>query len=430
MSDTIYALSSGPLPSGVAVLRISGPGCRSAGEALVGVLPRPRAASLRSIRACDTGEVIDRGLVLWFPGPASFTGEDVLELHVHGSRAVLAAVILSLSKLPGLRAAEAGEFTRRAFFNDKMDLTEAEGLADLIEAQTEAQRRQALRQAGGALHRAAATWRSELLDLMAVISATLDFADEGDVDAFPAAEVLARVGVLARSLGAALESARSAEIIREGATVVIAGPPNAGKSSLLNALARRDVALVSPYAGTTRDVIEVTLDLQGLPVVFVDTAGLRETDDPVERMGIERTKARVEHADLILWLSEDETPPPRDMDHSIRVRTKSDLFGSPPVDALPVSAQMGWGLEGLLDLIHAELAALVTSPEPPLVTRDRHRYALDRAKEFLDGATPGMPAELVAEHLRGACIALDVLVGRIDVEDVLGVIFGRFCIGK
>jgi tRNA modification GTPase len=430
MSDTIFALSSGPLPSGVAVLRISGSGCRSAGEALAGVLPRPREASLRSIRACDTGEVIDRGLVLWFPGPASFTGEDMLELHLHGSRAILAEVIRNLSKMPGLRAAEAGEFTRRAFLNDKMDLTEAEGLADLIEAQTEAQRRQALRQAGGALHRAAEAWRSELLDLMALIAATLDFADEGDVDAFPAAEVLGRIDTLSRSLGSALASARSGEIIRDGATVVIAGPPNAGKSSLLNALARRDVALVSPHAGTTRDVIEVTLDLQGLPVVFVDTAGLRETDDPVERMGIERTRARAEHADVILWLSENETPPPRDMDHSIRVRTKSDLFGESSVDALPVSAQVGLGLEDLLSTIHAKLEALVTGAELPLVTRERQRYALEKAEGFLEGATLGMPPELVAEHLRGACTALDVLVGRIDVEDVLGVIFGRFCIGK
>ncbi len=292
-SDTIFALSSGPPPSGVAVIRLSGPGVRFGLETLVESVPEPRHASLRSIRGRD-GEVIDRGLVLFFPGPASFTGEDVAELHVHGGRAVVAAVLAAVEPLPGFRPAEAGEFTRRAFANQRMDLTQVEGLADLIAAETEAQRRQALRQADGALGRRYESWRNVLIHARALVEAELDFAEEDDVPPRASAPVWDSVALLEKEIVNHIEDRRG-ERLRDGVEIVILGPPNAGKSSLLNAIANRDVAIVTPEAGTTRDLIEVKLDLGSMPVTLVDTAGLRQTASLVESEGIRRAEGPRRH---------------------------------------------------------------------------------------------------------------------------------------
>jgi tRNA modification GTPase len=428
MTDTIFALSSGPPPSGVAVVRISGPHVRFVCDLMLSAPLTPRVATLRTLRA--PGEVlpIDRALALLFPGPSSFTGEDVLELHLHGGPAVVAKVLRVLSSVPGLRPAQAGEFTRRAFLNQKLDLTEAEGLADVIEAQTEAQRRQSIAQSEGALSRRVGAWRAELLDISAALAALLDFADEGDVGVDVAAGMAERCGRLSEEFRVVLEDGRRGEIIRNGLTVVLAGPPNAGKSSLLNALAKRDVAIVSPYAGTTRDLIEVTLDLEGMAVVVVDTAGVREAADPVEWMGIERTLARARHADLVLWLSEDGTPPPDAFRDSIRIRTKSDLKARPS-GLIDVSVESARGLDQLLGYL-SERIQTIAPGEPALVTQMRQRSELQRAADALERVSARAPMELIAEEIRVAVAALDTLVGRLDVEDVLGAIFARFCIGK
>ncbi len=429
MPDTIYALSSGPLPSGLAVLRISG---FDAGTVLKKMVRRevsPRHAVHAGIHHPETGELIDRGLVLWFPGPASFTGEDCLEFQLHGSRAVVAAVFRSLSLIEWLRPAEPGEFTRRAFLNGKMDLTEVEGLSDLIVAETESQRRQALAQAGGALRNRAEGWRAEILDMSASLVAALDFADEGDVPEDVASGLRGRAGQLAADLRGLLEDSHRGELIRDGATVVLAGAPNSGKSSLLNHLARRDAAIVSPIPGTTRDFVEATVDMGGMPVVFVDTAGLRESDDPVERIGIERSQNRASHADLVIWLSEEGTEPPPDLPDSIRVRSKSDQVGSDG-SGLAVSSLTGHGVPELLSLIGERLGHL-PSREPALVTQARQRDCLSRCLQALERlSSQAMQLELAAEDLRMAGAALDSLVGRIDIEEVLGAIFSRFCIGK
>jgi tRNA modification GTPase len=289
-----------------------------------------------------------------------------------------------------------------------------------------------MRQSEGALSREADAWRGELLDMLATVAAALDFSDEGDVDVVSAAEVAERSSRLATSIGAALDGARQGELIRQGATVVLAGPPNAGKSSLLNALARRDVALVSPHAGTTRDWIEVALDLRGLPVVVVDTAGLRDARDPVEQMGIERTRSRAARADLVLWLTETGADPPADLSHAIPVRTKLDLSSPVGVGSrtLAVSVLSGEGIDDLLDWIHQRVAALAGGGEPALVTHERQRQLRQRALAVLRGISHDMPLEILAEHLRLATVALAELVGRLDVEEVLGAVFGRFCSGK
>lgn len=430
-ADTIFALSSGRPPSGVAVVRISGPAAGDAVRALMGDLPPPRRARYGALRDPADGTVLDRGLALFFPGPASATGEDVAELHLHGGRAVVAAVLRALGDLPGLRPAEAGEFTRRAFASGKMDLAEVEGLADLIAAETEAQRRQALALASGALSRRIGGWRAALVQALALVEASIDFSDEGDVPDDLVAEARAVIGPLAAEVAAAVRDADRGERVRAGLTVAIAGPPNAGKSTLLNRLAGREAAIVSPLPGTTRDVLEVHLELAGQAVLLLDTAGLRETADAVEQEGVRRALARAEAADLVLWLADDGAAPPAALARAIRVRTKADLGGGVPADWIGVSAHSGAGVSALLARLEQEAEGLAGG-EPALVTRERQRLALAAASGHLARADRDFAGreELRAEELRLAARALDRVIGRVDVEDVLDALFGTFCIGK
>lgn len=429
---TIVALSSAAGRAGVAVVRLSGSKVRFVLETILGTVPKPRLARLSAMRDSD-GEVIDQGLALYFPGPASFTGEDVAEFQVHGSRAVLSRLLATLTALPGLRLAEPGEFTRRAFEAGKLDLAAVEGLADLIDSETEWQRRQALRQMEGALGIAAAEWRAALIKAMMLLEAEIDFADEGDVSGPLIAEAVGIARTVLPSLQSALGSFRSGERVREGFVVVLAGPPNAGKSSLLNALARRDVAIVSPIAGTTRDAIEVRLDLDGIPVLLVDTAGLRESADEIEAEGVRRALQRVADADLTLNLRAIDSDPvslPAGAS-SLAIVTKTDLPGERLPGEIGVSVRSGEGLDELMAIIGTRLRAMA-SPEPALLTRERQRIAVGEAvaailrAEALDHGQP----ELIAEELRLAARALERLVGRIDVEDVLDSLFSGFCIGK
>ncbi len=430
--STIVALSSAPGRAGVAVLRVSGPSVRFALETTAGIIPQPRLATLRVLRDAE-GQVIDRGLVLFFPGPTSFTGEDIVEFHIHGSRAVLAALLRHLTALPGLRLAEAGEFTRRAFEVGKLDLAAVEGLADLIDSETEWQRRQALRQMDGALGVLAAQWRTQLLEAMTLLAAEIDFSDEGDVDGPLHDEAMGIAASVLGSLRRALGSFAMGERVREGFVVVLAGPPNAGKSSLLNALARRDVAIVSPVAGTTRDALEVRLDLDGLPVILIDTAGLRESLDPIEVEGVRRARALVERADLVLSLRGIDSEPYRTAEEvpQIPVATKADLGGTVLPGERAISVKNGEGLPELLAAIGEYLRGLGQG-EPALLTRERHRIAVADAIAALERATEsaGAPSELLAEDIRLAVMALERLVGRIGVEDVLDHLFAGFCIGK
>ena len=448
MSDqTIFAVASGRARSGVAVVRISGPGSRAAVEVLSGSLPAPRRAVLRNLVSRETSEPIDQALVLWFPGPQSFTGEDVAEFHVHGSPAVLAALLAALGRLDGFRPAEAGEFTRRAFHHGKLDLTQVEGLADLIEAETEAQRRQAFRQMDGAMGEAYEAHRAGLVRSLAYVEAEIDFPDESDVPEDVAAAARSALEDVRASVAAMLDDGRRGERLRDGLVVVIVGRPNVGKSSLLNALARRDAAIVSESAGTTRDVIEVHMDLAGYPVVLVDTAGLRETEDLVEREGVQRARARMEKADLVLWVTDYNDAalgPPSDIEGSQSVVVavnKTDLPGT-GCEAFPslpdgsgvewISAKTGEGLSGLVERISSIAAGVFEVGGDALVTRERHRLALEDCLAHVDAAVAGWggEAELVAEDLRMAARALGRVTGRVDVEDLLDVIFSDFCIGK
>jgi tRNA modification GTPase len=447
--DTIVAPASGAGRAAIAVIRISGPGARAVLEALCGGAPPPRHAALREIGR-PARAPIDHGVVLWFPGPASFTGEDMAELSVHGSRAVIRELIEAVLSLPGTRLAEPGEFARRAFENGKLDLTQVEGLADLIEAETEAQRRQALAQAEGSLRALYESWRDELLRAQALAEAGLDFADEGDM----VADVSAKADTIVASLRAAIArhlAERSGEVLRDGLRVVIAGAPNAGKSSLLNLLARRDVAIVSEEAGTTRDVIEVHLDLGGVPVIVADTAGIREAQGRVEAAGIDRALARLEGADIALWVVNATQPvwfPPPDITWrnsaqsgaiaaqftAITVLNKIDLApgAGEGREVVKVSAKTGAGVDRLLATLQ-EVAALATESGAgaPLLTRTRHRNELTAAAAALERfAEPSLSPELKAEELRTAAHHLGRLTGRIDVEEVLGAIFAAFCIGK
>ena len=446
--DTIFAVSSGAPPAGVAVVRLSGPASRFVLETMTGSLPAPRQAVLRYLRRPEDGSLLDRALVLWFPGPASFTGEDVAEFHCHGGRAVVAAVLAMLADLAGCRPALAGEFTRRAFDNGRLDLLEVEGLADLIAAETEAQRRLAVSQAGGALTALYDGWRGRLLHIRAMIEAELDFADEEDVPDENSAIVWEDAERLRFDIRAHLERSHAAERLRAGLQVVLLGRPNAGKSSLLNAIARRDVAIVTEEAGTTRDVIEVHLDLQGLPLTLVDTAGLRETTGIVEREGIRRALERAGAADLVLWLSDPEDPDagffdslPQPSAPIWRVLTKSDLAGAKRailplsqtgMPVFDVSAKTGGGMDTLLAQLTEFARALVGGFDDPVATRERHRWHLTRALEAVEAslAASALPLELRAEELRRAADELGHIAGRIGVEDLLDVIFGEFCIGK
>jgi len=478
---TIFALSSGRPPAAIAVVRISGPRAGEALKALVGKMPEPRKAALVRLRDPQTQEPIDEALALWFPAPHSETGEDTAELQLHGGRAVIAATLAALGAIEGLRPAEAGEFTRRAFENGKLDLTAVEGLADLVMAETEGQRRQALRQMQGLLGNRAETWRDRLIRALALIEARIDFSDEADVAADLVTPALHATRALASEIEAALADGHRGERLREGLVVAIAGPPNAGKSTLLNRIARREAAIVSPYAGTTRDVIEVHLDLGGFPVTLLDTAGIRDTDDPVEMEGVRRARERAANADLVLWVvdaSEANTAAPPsgapvwiirnkiDLVERADQRTESKLHPDYRSEAtfmanesltdmvkqkladtpqrneskstkneyiFNISAVTDEGFDALLAQLARHTDGFLAGAEPALVTRARHRRALEDALAGLRRALKPELAgreDLLAEELRLAARALGRLTGRVDVEDILDVIFRDFCIGK
>ncbi|WP_346296113.1 tRNA uridine-5-carboxymethylaminomethyl(34) synthesis GTPase MnmE [Rhodopseudomonas sp. P1] len=435
--QTIFALATGPLPSAIAILRVSGSRAGDVLRALTGSLPSPRRAVRCDLRTRD-GEMIDDGVALWFPAPASATGEDIAELHIHGSRAVAAALIKTLSAFEGVRPAEPGEFTRRGFENGKLDLTEAEGLDDLIHADTDAQRRQALRQLGGVLGDRARRWRDQIIEALALVEAGIDFSDEGDVADELMGPARAKIAELSAEIAEVLAQQGRGEKLRDGMVVAIAGPPNVGKSTLINRLARREVAIVSPHAGTTRDVIEVQLDLDGYPVTVIDTAGLRDSDDPVEQEGVRRARSRAASADLVLWLSTatDASDPDVSGPEVWRVRNKIDLAvgdaGSGGAEhAFRISAATGEGFAELLRELTRFAAQYFGSAEAGLITRDRHRLLLAEASASLERSlVSGLAEEIVAEELRASAHSLGRLLGRVDVEDVLGEIFSRFCIGK
>lgn len=446
---TIFALASGPGRAGVAVLRISGPEAGRAVATLTGkALPEPRRAARHHFLDA-AGAVIDDGLLLWFPAPASFTGEDVAELQVHGGTAIIAALSDALAAL-GLRHAGPGDFTRRAFENGKLDLTAAEAIADLVDAETEGQRRQALRQMRGDLAALYDGWRARLLGILALIEAEIDFPDEDLPDAL-AARAAPEISGLVAAMDAHLADHGRGERVRDGYRIAIVGAPNAGKSSLLNALAKREAAIVSDVPGTTRDVVEVRLVLGGYPVWIADTAGLREAADAIESEGVRRALARADEADLRIAVVEAGAPSLPDglaerlAAHDLIVVSKSDLEVNdvdailrPIADALttapmPVSSKTGAGVAGLLAQLEAQVAADLCATEAPVITRARHREAVIDARDHLNRAAAAFAlggAELVAEDVRLSARALGRLTGRIDVEDVLGEIFSSFCIGK
>jgi tRNA modification GTPase len=454
--QTIFALSSGRPPSAIAMVRVSGPQAGTTLIALAGKVPAPRMATRVLLRDADQ-QPIDDAVVLWFPGPASATGEDVAEFHVHGGRAVLAALFAALSAFENVRAAEPGEFTRRGFENGKLDLTEAEGLDDLIHADTDRQRRQALRHLKGGLGDRARDWRAQIIEAAALIEAGIDFSDEGDVPDELIAPALAKIRTLLGEIQEVLAAQGKSERLREGLVVAIAGPPNVGKSTLMNQLARREVAIVSPHAGTTRDVIEIQLDLDGYPVTVIDTAGIRETDDPVEREGVRRARARAAEADLVLWLVDAQHG--GNLHHGAApgwvVRNKvdldaagSDVAGVKIEAATPgpavnlrqgqagadfgISASRGDGIQQLIAALIAFAGDYFGSDEGGLIGRERQRKLLQEAMASLQRsiAVIGKGEELAAEDLRMAAQSLGRLLGRVDVEDILDVIFRDFCIGK
>jgi tRNA modification GTPase len=453
-SDTIFALSSGRPPAAIAVVRVSGPQAGRALEALIGKIPEPRRAALARLRDPVSQEIIDEGLALWFPAPRSETGEDTAELQLHGGRAVIAGVLAALGRIEGCRPAEAGEFTRRAFENGRLDLTRVEGLADLVGADTEAQRRQAFRQMKGLLGERAEAWRSALIEALALIEARIDFPDEGDVPENLIGPALARARELRDEITVTLADQGRGERLREGLVIAIAGPPNAGKSSLLNRLARRDAAIVSPFAGTTRDVIEVHLDLAGFPVTLLDTAGIRDSLDPVEQEGVRRARERAGEADLVLWVLDasagGEIPGDAiaqefpnnakwiiwnkvDLVSPLRIKSLRSIIQKIDYPAYFISTLDESGFDEFLPALVNHADKFLGSTEPALVTRERHRRALASALAALDRALqerPPMREEVLAEELRIAATALGRLVGRVDVEDILDVIFRDFCIGK
>ncbi|HUH50094.1 MAG TPA: tRNA uridine-5-carboxymethylaminomethyl(34) synthesis GTPase MnmE [Mycoplana sp.] len=440
VNDTIFALSSGGLPSGVAVIRISGPGCSNALAALIGKIPAPRHASLCSIRNRN-GDHLDQGLALFFPNPASFTGEDSAELHIHGGRATVRATLDALAAVPGLRPAEAGEFSRRAFHNGKLDLVEIEGLADIVSAQTEMQRRLALEHAAGGVSKLYDEWTRRLTHARAMIEAELDFADEEDVPGAVGQTIREDLRAISAELGQHLKGARTGEIIRDGLTVVITGPPNDGKSSLINYLAGRDIAIVTNIPGTTRDVIAVDLDLDGFAVRVLDTAGIRDTAEVVELEGIRRARSAVASADLILRLvdkTESVATVSGAAEHggapTIYIAPKSDLDDGKAHsgNVIPISTRTGDGMDVLLATIRQHLPRLTDAAAFAIPSRERHNDALRAALHAIEDALAfdAQSLELQAESLRMAANAIGRITGRVDVENLLDVIFSEFCIGK
>lgn len=414
---------------------MSGPAVRTALEKMVAPVPKPRVAAFRTIRNPSTGDALDRALVLWFAAPNSETGEDVVEFQVHGSRAVIAALLAALGRLEGCHLAEPGEFARRGFENGKMDLAEVEGLADLVEAETEAQRRQALAQSAGRLSLLYEGWRARLIEIAALTEAAIDFSDEADVSASSFTEARKRAEALSAEIAKHLDDGHRGEIVRDGFRVALLGAPNAGKSSLLNALARREAAIVSAEAGTTRDVIEVRLDLAGVPVVVSDTAGIREATNDVEKEGIRRSLAAARDANLTLWLSEtgdSNVPAGISRETSLAIRSKADLHRESTADMLAISTVTGEGLDRLVAEIAARAAQAAGDGSELVLTQARHRQSLEAAQReiaaFLKGGADAI--ELRAEDIRRAAHEIGRITGRVDVEDVLDQVFSRFCIGK
>lgn len=425
--DTIYALSSGSPPAAIALVRLSGPRAADALVTLAGRLPPPRLAILAALRHPRTGELLDKALVLHFPAPASATGEDVAELHLHGGRSVVAAVLAALETIKGLRPATAGEFTRRAFDNGRIDLTEAEGLADLLLAETQSQRRAALALAGGSLTRQVEEWQRQVLALGAAVEAALDFADEDDVAVELPAGWHQELAALAEALAAAL-ARPPAERLRDGIRVVIAGPPNAGKSTLLNALAGREAAITSAIAGTTRDLVEAPTAIAGTPLLLIDTAGLRASNDEIEAIGVARAEASIAAADLILWLGDPRDCP--DPARTIAIRSKCDIVArAADHDAMPISSVTGEGMNELIERLISRARDLMPG-EDGVPLNARHRGALRECLAAICAAQQEPDIILVAEALRAARSALDRLTGHAGVEDMLDSLFGRLCIGK
>jgi tRNA modification GTPase len=434
MADTIFAQATPPGRSGVAIIRISGAAALEAASALGADQLEARRASLRTLRDPATAEFLDEAVAIAFPGPASFTGETVVELQCHGSPAICRAMLACLEAQPGLRPALPGEFTRRALENGRLDLAQVEGLADLLAAETEAQRRQALATAAGALSVTAAAWRERLVEILALVEASIDFSDDG-VDDAVLTEIPRMLASVASEMAAAVAGAGAAERIREGFVVALFGAPNVGKSTLMNALAGREVALTSSEPGTTRDALEVQLDLKGLPVTLVDTAGVREFAEGVERMGIARTRARVEAADLRILLVEREGDIHEFETHlregDLVVRAKADL--GVHRGGLAVSGRSGLGLDLLLEAVAAELQSRCGGSSGLAHVRQREAVAGALREVGVAGrlaADGGATAELAAHAVRGALYELDCLVGRVDIESVLDSVFSRFCLGK
>lgn len=427
--ETIFALSSGAPPAAIAIIRISGPKAVAAVESLAGKLPAPRRAGLRSLIDPLGGGLLDEALVLVFPGPDTATGEDLVELHLHGGRAVVRGVEAALGQMVGLRMAEAGEFTRRAFANGRIDLNEAEGLADLLAAETEWQRRAAAAMAGGAFTRLVEQWRDSLLQLGARVEALIDFSDEDDVGQ----EDYHKITIICDDLRSAIDKhlcGPVAEKLRDGLRVVLAGPPNSGKSTLLNAIVAREAAIVSDIAGTTRDVIEVPAAFEGIPFLFADTAGLRpDSGDAIEAIGIDRAKRMIGESDILLWLGEEGGAPthPHCIEIEARIDDPAHLKKSPA--ARKLSAQTGEGVASLIDEIVA-LGRGMLPPPDAFALNQRQRHALRSASLFLHHASEASDLLIVAEELRQARLAFDMLTGRAGTEDMLDALFGRFCIGK
>ena len=447
--STIFALSSGRPPAAIAVVRVSGSHAGIALEKLIGRLPEPRKAELARVRDPASGEVIDEALALWFPAPRSETGEDVAELQLHGGQAVIAGVLDALAMIEGCQPAEAGEFTRRAFENGRLDLTAVEGLADLIAAETPAQRRLAFRQLKGLIGDRAEAWRRRLIEALALVEALIDFSDEADVPEDLLGPALHAAQQLRDEIAGVLADGRRGERLRDGLVVAIAGPPNAGKSTLLNRLVRREAAIVSPYAGTTRDVIEVHLDLDGYPVTLLDTAGIRDSAEPVEQEGVRRARERAASADLVLWVIDPSAGGVAANEYSENlvnaevwlIRNKIDRACASAANAnnseykftISISALTGIGIEALTTALSAYAKTYFAATESTVITRARHRQALEETVAALDRAVARGHAngeELIAEELRSAATTLGRLTGRVDVEDILDVIFRDFCIGK